>query len=91
MENHVERTADLLDQAGVADVVLHEPVPGMAGQPVIDCAGGQVVHADHLDTGGKEPIAQVRAEESGTAGDQSAGERTYPALVPVVPAVNAGR
>ena len=37
---------------------------------VVAGAGDEVVHPDHLVALGQQPVAQVRAEEAGRAGDE---------------------
>lgn len=74
MEYGVEAAADLVDQPGLADVALHEPVSGPVAESDRRPAGGQVVHADHLDAVVEQPRAQVRAQKAGATGDQHPGQ-----------------
>ncbi len=46
---------------------------------VVEPAGQQVVHADDPVTLGEQPLAQVRAQETGAAGDDRAAHERAPA------------
>src|SRR5690606_21425972 len=74
VQDAVERSLDV-DELG--DVVFDEPEPGVAHEvgEVVRCAGDEAVHGDHLVAVGDEPVTEVRAEESGGAGDQYAHVR----------------
>jgi hypothetical protein len=64
----------VVDRAGYVDVVGHvgadEPETGVFQQvrDVDRRPGEEVVEAQHLDVAGQECFAQVRAEETGSAG-----------------------
>jgi hypothetical protein len=63
-----------LDVQGKGDVVaqqLEVAVRQCIAQVLLG-AGVEVVHAQHLAPRGEQRLAQVRAEESGAAGDQRA-------------------
>ena len=86
----VEEIVDLSEVEGLADILLDQGESRFifeAGQ--IGCApGGEIVHPYHLVTLGKKGIAEMRAEEAGSAGDQdtmSRQNKVSPVLESIVP------
>ena len=75
---------DVVDRAGdldrLRDVVQHELEVGAAREvgDVLALAGDQVVDADDGDPLGEQPLAEVRAEEAGAAGDDRRASRAPP-------------
>ena len=69
MQDVVELTRNV-DVLG--DVLLDEVEAFLAEEmrDVLDVPGQEVVHRDHLATIGEHALAEVRAEEAGTTGDQ---------------------
>jgi hypothetical protein len=62
------------DEDRVVHVVVHELEVRMVQQvgDVVLAAGEQVVQADHVVAARDQPVAQMRADEAGPAGDQNA-------------------
>ena len=62
----------------VGDVVVleREPLVTQQVRNVVHAPGQQVVEAQHLASLGQEPLAEMRAEETGAPCDQYALERT---------------
>jgi hypothetical protein len=76
-----------LDLDGLRDVVADHLEIRMR-QQVADAVarpGEEAVQADHCLALGKQPLAEVGAEETGAAGDQDAIARTLHAMAPLLP------
>ena len=76
VDDHVDARHDLLDVRGVADVALDER-EALVAEQVGDVGGvpgvGQRVHDHDLVIGRAQQVpAEVRADESGAAGDEHA-------------------
>src|SRR5919204_6129123 len=85
VEDPVYPTRDL-DR--LRDVALLEREPGIAvgAGYVPQITGRELVEAEDFPAFGQEPLAQVRAEETGAARDDGAGHRSVPALTAQVTA-----
>ena len=68
MEHVVDRPVDLERPRHVVAEELEIAAPQQVGD-VLPAPGHQVVDADHLVALGDQPLAEVRAEEAGPAGD----------------------
>ena len=76
MQHGIERTGDL---KGVADVMLDQGKARTGAQvsDILQSAGNEIIHADHLMAVGNQSIAEVRADEPRSPRhDDSHGERS---------------
>ena len=66
------RVQRLFDEDVLRHVVVHEAevVPAVQMLDVVRRSGDQVVHGDHREALAQEPVAQMRAQESRSPGDQ---------------------
>ena len=70
-----------LDKQRMGDVVAHrlEMRVGQQVRDVVLAAGEIIVDAEHVVALGEQPLAQMRAEKTGAAGDQNAfGDDAHP-------------
>lgn len=73
MHHSTATSRNLLDQPGIGDIAFNQFQPWVADLQVAPLASGEVVENAYCVAFVQQRIAQVGANEAGTAGDQDGG------------------